>query len=544
MRLNGWGKFTRYAVLMFLLALLMLPAAQAETASDPVDEYEKGILSYMLKSSGTESVQEWLDRDAEALFKQPAEWYFLALYQSGKYDYTSFAKQYRSRIPDEQSRIADATRLNRMMTAWMLGKPADGQKVREHTGAGDIMSLVYGLHFSTMTGEQYVDPLLLCKRQCEDGGWSLKGDVGDPDVTSMTLEALAPYRESNETVAAAVEKAVSYLAGIQLENGGYRSFGSDNCESASQVIIALCSLGINPMTDERFQKEGGNPITTLKRFRLENGAFAHKEGGEPADITSAQVLCAVTAYRRLLAGMTPLYVAKQCDAWGDEPEDEAGKPEQTDTTVTPGGSEGKNPSKEKAGEGKAAKKTEPYKFIVSAVIAGLLLIVLLILKLRKRLTRNNVLCSLGIAVVLIVITFFTRFETVGQHYTTGDGQKDIIGSVTLTIRCDTIAGEPGAPKDAVILPVTEVKIGRGDTAFDVLERAAKEHRIPMDFTGSGGSVYVKGIAGLYEFAYGNMSGWIYRVNGEIMPVGCGQAEVSPGDEIDFLFTKNLGEDLK
>ena len=66
----------------------------------------------------------------------------------------------------------------------------------------------------------------------------------------------------------------------------------------------------------------------------------------------------------------------------------------------------------------------------------------------------------------------------------------------------------------------------------------------MDYTGNGSSVYVKGIADLYEFAYGNLSGWIYRVNEEVMAVGCGQAVVKPGDVIEFLYTENLGEDLK
>ena len=544
MRLNGWKKCIRYGMFLFLLVLTVCDTARAEAPSDPAREYEEGILSYMLTSSGTDSVQEWLDRDSEALFKQPVEWYFLALYQSGTYDYRSFAKQYRDRIPGDQTKVANATWLNRMMTAWMLGRQADEAEIREHIVPGDIMSLIYGLHFGTMTGVRYADPLLLCERQCEDGGFSLKGDFGDPDVTSMALEALAPYRDENETVSAAAEKAVAYLSAVQLANGGYQSFGADNCESASQVIIALCSLGINPLTDERFQKEGGNPITTLERFRCENGAFSHKEGGEPADITSAEVLCALTAYKRLLAGMTPLYVAEQCDVWAEEPGTQETNPKQEDGKGETGTVTEQDSKEDPSGAETAGKrKTEPYKFIVSAAVILLLILVLFVLKRRKRLTKKNVLCAAFIAAALVVFTFLTKFETVGQHYTKEE-QKDTIGSVTLTIRCDTIAGEPGAPADVVILPVTKVSVSKGDTAFDVLNRAAREHRIPMDFTGGGGSVYVKGIAGLYEFAYGSMSGWIYRVNGEIMPVVCGQAEVSPGDEIDFLFTKNLGEDLK
>ncbi|MBO4324320.1 MAG: DUF4430 domain-containing protein [Lachnospiraceae bacterium] len=533
-----------------LLSLLLIPAAGAESPSDPSGEYEAGILSYLSETSGADSVQAWLDRDAEELFKTPAEWYFLALYQGGKYDFTSFAQQYRRRLPDGQSKLAGATWLNRIMTAWLLGMETDADEVRQHTAAGDIMSLVYGLHYSTVSKEAFVSPASLTERQCEDGGWSLKGDFGDPDVTSMVLTALAPYYETDEAVKAAADRGVEYLSKKQLPNGGYSSFGTDNCESASQVVIALCSLGINPMTDARFQKEGGNPLTTMGRFRCENGTFAHKEGGTGAEITTAEVLCALTSYRRFLTGKTPLYQAERSDVWGTDPKEDDRKPDDNGNKPEDGSSVsaestpgGKNAGKDSREAEKGFFGAEPYKFIVSGVIVLLLAVSIILLKVRKRLTKKNGLFAAGLAALLIILTFATRFESVGKHYTGGE-MPDAIGSVTLTIRCDTIAGEQGAPKDSVILPVTEVKIADGDTAFDVIVRAAKEHRIAMDYTGSGGSVYVKGIAGLYEFAYGNMSGWIYLVNGEIMAVGCGQAEVKPGDEISFQYTKNLGEDLK
>lgn len=541
MKPNGWRNRFRSGILAILLVLLAISTARAESSSGPAERYEEGILSCLCSSAGTDSVQAWLDQDAGQLGTHPLEWYFLALYQGGKYDFTSFAKQYRTRIPTEQTRVANATWLNRMMTAWLLGKQVDEAAIREHVVREDLMSLVYGLHFGTLTGTSYADPLELVGKQCADGGWSLKGDFGDPDVTSMVLEALAPYCGSLSEVKEAAERGVSFLAACQLENGGFRSFGSDNCESASQVIIALCSLGIDPMTDQRFQKNGNNPVTTLERFRNESGAFCHTEGSEPAGITSAEVLCALTSYKRLLAGQTPLYVAERCNVWGTDGEPSGGTEE-----TKPDGQDGRKeekPSETVMDRDEAGSRFAPYQFIVSAVILGLLFVTLLILLGKKRLTKKNVLCSVLAATGLIVLTFCTRIESVDRHYT-GNGKKDAVGEVTLTIRCDTIAGEKGAPDDAVILPVTKVKIGQGDTAFDVLNQAAREYRIQMDYTGSGGSVYVKGIAGLYEFEYGSMSGWIYRVNGEIMPVGCGQAEVAPGDEIEFLYTRNLGEDLK
>ena len=42
------------------------------------------------------------------------------------------------------------------------------------------------------------------------------------------------------------------------------------------------------------------------------------------------------------------------------------------------------------------------------------------------------------------------------------------------------------------------------------------YEIPVDYNGSKvfSSIYVKAIAGMAEFDYGNMSGWTYSVNGE------------------------------
>ena len=67
----------------------------------------------------------------------------------------------------------------------------------------------------------------------------------------------------------------------------------------------------------------------------------------------------------------------------------------------------------------------------------------------------------------------------------------------------------------------------------------------MEYAGANASqAYVKGINYLYELAYGDLSGWIYLVNGERASVGCGTYVVQDGDEIIWAYTTELGEDLK
>ena len=541
----SFGKLGQRFLCVLLAALCAITAIHAgfTGSAEEADRYEEGILSYLTGASSAESVQAWLDGPEEELFRHPVEWYFLPLYQSGKYDFTSFASAYKSRIPTAEKKTANSTWLNRMMTAWALGADVSEEEIKAHIVPGDIMSLVYGLHFANNTGVRYFEPELLCGLQCEDGGFSLRGDFGDVDVTAMTLQALTPVvtgqsrlsfsEEEKKTVTETVERATAYLARVQLDNGGFASFGADNCESVCQVIIALCGLGIDPATDSRFQKNGENPLTTLRRFRTKEGAFIHKEGDAPGDITAAETLCALAAYERMLAGKSPLYLLTRSELMQVETEEPTPTPKEPTPTET-----GKNAAKKEAGS-----DIPPYRFYATGAVIVLLLIVLAVLKGLRRFTKKNVLLSVGIAAVLLAVTWFTRFESVKQHYS-GTEKTDPIGTVTITIRCDTIAGETGAPADPVILPVTEVQIEKGETAFAVLEQITKENRIPMDFTGSGSSAYVKGIAGLYEFDYGNLSGWIYLINGEEMSIGCGAAEVSPGDRIEFLYTKMLGDDLR
>lgn len=545
MSLGRLGQRFLYVLLAALCALSAIHAGFTGSAEEAADQYEEGILSYLTGSSSAESVQAWLDGPEEELFRHPVEWYFLPLYQSGKYDFTRFAAVYQNRLPKSESKTANATWLNRMMTAWALGREVSEEDIKAHIVPGDIMSLVYGLHFANNEGILYVSPSSLCELQCADGGFSLSGDRGDVDVTAMTLTALAPVitgqsrlslsEEEKKTVSETVARATEYLSRVQLENGGFQSFGSDNCESASQVIIALCALGINPAADSRFQKNGENPLTTLRRFHAENGAFIHKEGDAPAGITTAEALCAMSAYERMLGGQSSLYILNRSAVW-KEPAEEQNTPE---TTPKPW----ESTAEHARGRGTKNSGLQSYRFYVTGAVLLLLLAALAVLRIRKRFTKKNVLLSVCIAAALIAFTWLTHFESVKQHYS-GTEKTDPIGTVSITIRCDTIAGESGAPADPVILPVTDVEIEKGETAFDVLEQITKQERIPMDFTGSGNSVYVKGIAGLYEFDYGNLSGWIYLVNGEEMPVGCGTAEVSPGDRIEFLYTKMLGDDLR
>lgn len=144
--------------------------------------------------------------------------------------------------------------------------------------------------------QQYVDSIL--QQQCPEGGWSLT-DVSDPDLTGMALQALAKY-QSQPTVHAAIQKALSYLAQVQNSNGSF-----DTLESTAQVLVALCELGL----DDTFLTKNGNTILDgLLTFRRSDGSFVHALGQSGNDqMASEQGLYALAAAVRAMEGKSSLY---------------------------------------------------------------------------------------------------------------------------------------------------------------------------------------------------------------------------------------------
>lgn len=138
------------------------------------------------------------------------------------------------------------------------------------------------------------------------GGWALSGSAPDPDVTSMALQALTPYRDQ-APVAAAIDRAVNALSSLQLAGGGFSSWGSVNAESISQVIVALTGLGIDPATDARFVKKDGNAVTALLEFYVDGGGFRHIMSGKLDAMATDQAGYALVAYDRFTSGRNALY---------------------------------------------------------------------------------------------------------------------------------------------------------------------------------------------------------------------------------------------
>ena len=126
--------------------------------------------------------------------------------------------------------------------------------------------------------------------------------------------------------------------------------------------------------------------------------------------------------------------------------------------------------------------------------------------------------------------------------------------VTISIDCLTILqnmdnldkGKEKYVGDGWILKTTKVKCKKGQTVYDILEQVCKAYSIQMEnsYTPLYGSNYIEGIGNLYEFDCGNLSGWMYNVDGWYPNYGCSRYVLKAGEAIQWRYTCNgLGADL-
>lgn len=126
---------------------------------------------------------------------------------------------------------------------------------------------------------------------------------------------------------------------------------------------------------------------------------------------------------------------------------------------------------------------------------------------------------------------------------------------TISISCSTILNnreklveekQEIVPFEGWILEPTEVSFFEGESVFNILQRVCKEKKIHMEFvdTPMYDSAYIEGIANLYEFDCGNLSGWMYSVNEWFPNYGCSRYLVEAGDVICWVYTCDLGVDVK
>ena len=132
--------------------------------------------------------------------------------------------------------------------------------------------------------------------------------------------------------------------------------------------------------------------------------------------------------------------------------------------------------------------------------------------------------------------------------------SDVAHTCTISISCSTILSnmswlDPNktelVPEDGWILKPVEVTYYEGESVFNILQRTCKQKKIHMEFENTPiyNSAYIEGINNLYEFDCGELSGWMYKVNGWFPNYGCSRYALMPGDLVEWVYTCDLGADV-
>lgn len=550
----------KISVFVFILIFAVAGCFPVTAKTVKADNVIEQIISLKLKETSSVSVQDWIDGYLSDNAGNGSEWYILALSKYGNYDFTAYKKALEKYLSENETGAA-SSRLKYALTLIAAGdrsSPYITEILESSVGEQGIMSLVFGLHIlnNGYKCEKYSLKALtdeLISVQSSDGGWSLTGRNGDADVTAMTVQALAPQYKSNSAVHSAIDKALAFLSACQNADGTYSSYGVKNPESISQVITALSALGIDAEKDSRFIKNSNNLFDAIEIFNSGNGGYCHREGSGTDATATVQVFCAAVAYKSMKKADSPFYIFNQksntitenktdgttaVSTTGNSVLTSTAETSQTSehtensiiTTLTEA-TDTDNPTNTEI-----EKTDRTQKLWIIIAIAVVTVCLCAVLTATKKIKPKDCIILILIAAVVIMLIMFTGSKP---------EQTDSMGSVTISIRCDTVKdkNEPRIPVSGVILSETEVPTGAGDTVYDILLQVCRENGIHLETTGTRETLYIEGINNIYEKDYGDLSGWMYFVNGESPQVGCGKYKLSDGDEIVWHYTCDMGADL-
>lgn len=491
-------------MITFSFSCPAVSAADGDTF--PVEQYLDEIADCLCKENKSKSLQKLLDGPFSDNPAGGAEWYVMAFrnkytdlyFETYRYSLEQYVKE--NNIKSETTRLRLALALHSLDSEAYFDSG-----IKDLSEQSGIMSWVFCLHLANngiegkLSSGELIDIILGYVHP--DGGWSVLGDESDPDVTAMTVQALAPHTE-NADVHSAVENGIRFLSNAQQSDGGYYSMGALNCESSCQVLMALCSVGIDAEEDTRFIKNGNTVFDAIRSFEASPGKYCHVKGDGGNTACTTQVYLAFSCYDIFLKGNEAFYVFGPLV------------------------------------EGKAPPTQISFKSWLYIATAAAFLIYCTVIFLRgKRKAKGYIFALCALMAVTAAITF-VNVSSPEKYY----GDSSVGNTKTfITIDCSSIAGQRDyIPVDGMILNKVPVMISDGDTAREQLVLATKQHKLQLEYDGTG---YVCGLGNVYEFDFGNLSGWVFRVNGETPGKGSYDVILQEGDSVEWIYSLELGKDI-
>ena len=149
--------------------------------------------------------------------------------------------------------------------------------------------------------------------------------------------------------------------------------------------------------------------------------------------------------------------------------------------------------------------------------------------------EKNLLTRLGAAFAALVLAVGLTAcgvapATDGSTASGADEPQEQQATISVTVEIDATAGEGESTTADVDLP-------EGATVYDALVATGAD----VNATDSDYGMYVQGINGLAGGDFGDMSGWMFEVNGEMAEVGCSQYELKAGDVVTWTYVTEFTE---
>lgn len=364
----------------------------------------------------------------------------------------------------------------------------------------------------------------IISQQHEDGSFALFGDAGDVDITAAAVYALAASDVPGARESA--QRGADWLAAI---DGMYCSMGTPTCESTAQAVIAYCAVGMTEKAQEAAEQ--------LRQYQRDDGGYAHLLDGEVNGLATVQTLEAFTALE--LSGRGEALFS----AAGKLPE----KVQETAQTTVESSAE---PAVDIPPENNAGGLSGGLIKLIISIISGIAAAVCSVCFVIR---RKKALIPAAVALAAVCGGVWLLDIRSPEEYYSGGNDGTLL--VEISAECTTVLGKMDSidsavnppeliPADGVVISRCEVSLPEGATAFDALIEAARQQRVRVDYTGASSmGTYVSGIGGIYEFGFGGLSGWMYRVNGDFPDVSSADITLEPGDVVEFVYTCDLGHDV-
>lgn len=370
----------------------------------------------------------------------------------------------------------------------------------------------------------------LIAHQHADGSFALMGDGGDVDITAAAVYALAGT--DSPGAAEAAQRGADWLAGFN----SYSTMGVRNCESTAQAVIALSAAGRRESAEKA--------AAQLEEYRREGGGYAHLPDGEVNQMATAQTLEAFTALALAERGGSLFGKYSGAAAEPDGAESTAESAEIPTLTAESTAESGIQPGNTAQG----GLTGTHIRIIISAVLGAVAVACGILFAFRR---KKALIPAAALLAALAGGVWLLDIRTPEEYYSESGG-----GPVRVTVlaECSTVLShmdiiDPAVnppevvPEDGVIIARCEVSLPEGATAFDALAAAARKQRVRVDYTGSAYGTYVRGIGYVTEFGFGELSGWMYTVNGKFPDVSVSDRVLESGDAVEFRYTCDLGRDV-